>query len=323
MQLKSLLVLALVGCGGGGGGGIDPTPVFVITKTSGDDQTGMVGRPLASPVQVLVTEGNAPVAGAQVDWVLDISDGVFTPASMVTDADGLATSEWTLGGRKGIQRATARVITASNNPSVIFNATAVNDVPVTLTKGGGDNQRAMAGTQLRPITASVTDQFENGVEGVTVSWSASNGTVSPETDITNSNGLTSVDVVLGPAGGPITITASVEGLSGSPLTFNATADPVPTVADVLVGNLFFTSDRNSSTNPAVDTVAVGGTVTWTWGNTGLAEHSVRSQGTPSFTSSAKKLGNGQTYSFTFPAAGSYNYDCAVHGSRMTGRIVVR
>jgi plastocyanin len=321
MQLKSLLVLALAGCGGGGG--IDPTPVFVISKTSGDGQNGTVGQPLASPVQVLVTEGNAPVAGAQVDWVLDISDGAFSPASMITDADGLATSQWTLGTRKGVQRATARVITGSNRPSAIFNATAVNDVPVALTKVNGDNQRAVVGTQLRPITAGVIDQFENGVEGIAVSWSVSAGTVSPVTSFTSVNGTTSVDVVLGSTSGPITITASADGLSGSPLIFNATVESVPTLADVILGNLFFTSDRNSSTNPAVDTIAVGGTVTWTWGNTGIAEHSVRSQGIPSFTSSARKLGNGQTYSFTFTAAGSYNYDCAVHGSRMTGRIVVR
>jgi adhesin/invasin len=321
MQLKSLLILALLGCGGGGG--IDPTHTFVITKTSGDGQEGMVARPLANPVQVLVTEGNAPVPGATVDWLLDISDGAFTPTSMVTDADGLATSLWTLGTRKGVQRATARVITGSNNPSVIFTATAVNDVPVSLSKVTGDNQRAMAGSQLRPIQASVTDQFENGVEGVPVSWSIAAGTVTPEAGITSPDGITSVDVVLGSEGGPVTITATADGLSGSPLTFTATADPIPSVADVLVGNLFFTSDQNSSSNPAVDTIGVGGTVTWTWGNTGIAQHSVRSQGTPSFTSSATKLGNGQTYSFSFTAAGSYNYDCAVHGSLMTGRVVVR
>lgn len=191
-----------------------------------------------------------------------------------------------------------------------------------MVKVTGDNQRAMVGSQLGTIQARVIDQFENGVEGIPVSWSASGGTVSPEQDVTSAGGLTAADVVLGSAG-PITITVTADGLSGSPLAFTATADPVPTVADVRVGNIFFTSDRNSSSNPAIDTIAVGGTVTWTWGITALAEHSVRSQGTPSFTSSANKLGTGQTYSFTFTAPGSYSYDCAVHGSRMTGRVVVR
>jgi plastocyanin len=130
-------------------------------------------------------------------------------------------------------------------------------------------------------------------------------------------------VDLGATAGPVTITATADGLTGSPLTFNATAVAIPTHAEVRLGNIFFISDRNSSTNPAVDTIAVGGAVTWAWGNTGFTEHSVRSVGVPSFTSSATKFGNGQSYIFTFTTAGTYSYDCAVHGSRMTGRIVVR
>ncbi len=30
-----------------------------------------------------------------------------------------------------------------------------------------------------------------------------------------------------------------------------------------------------------------------------------------------------TYSFTFTTAGTYTYDCAVHGASMTGTVVVR
>src|SRR6266702_4120816 len=76
-------------------------------------------------------------------------------------------------------------------------------------------------------------------------------------------------------------------------------------------------------NPAIDTVAVGSTVTWTWTATGSVAHSVQSQGTPSFTSSAIQTGDGKTYSLTFTTPGTYQYDCAVHGAAMSGRIVVR
>jgi adhesin/invasin len=320
MQLKSLLVLALIGCGGGGS--IDPTPVYVISKTSGDEQHGIVGRPLASPIQVLVTEGNAPVAGATVTWLVDISSGTFSPTSVLTDADGLASTTWTVSTQSGEQRSTVEV-TGGGNPRAVFNATAVHDVPVTLTKVTGDNQSAMAGTTLRSIVARVADQFDNGVEGVAVSWSVSAGTVSPQSDATSPAGQSLAQVILADVAGPVTIAATAEGLAGSPLVYNATAEPVPSEAGVRLGNIFFTSDRNNSTNQAVDTIAAGGTVTWTWGNTGIAEHSVRSVGTPGFTSSATKLGNGQNYSFTFPTAGTYSYDCAVHGQRMTGRVVVR
>ena len=89
------------------------------------------------------------------------------------------------------------------------------------------------------------------------------------------------------------------------------------------GQIVFISAHNGTTNPAVDTVVVGGTVTWTWTNDQGISHSVRSQGSSSFASSAIMSANGQTYAVTFPAPGTYQYDCAVHGAAMSGTIVVR
>ncbi len=118
--------------------------------------------------------------------------------------------------------------------------------------------------------------------------------------------------------------AIATGACGSDSTDSGSNGPVGTVT---VGNNFFQSGHNGTQNPAVDTVAVGGTVTWTWTGTGGTSHSVRSedaQGTlPSFTSSQVLTGNGQTYSVTFTAAGTYQYDCAVHGALMTGTVVVQ
>jgi plastocyanin len=92
---------------------------------------------------------------------------------------------------------------------------------------------------------------------------------------------------------------------------------------VTIGNIFFQSGHNGTKNPAVDTVAVGTTVTWTWTNTGTTPHSVESEDSPSFTSSAIQTGNGKTYSLAFTSPGTYQYDCAVHGSAMTGTLVVQ
>jgi len=91
---------------------------------------------------------------------------------------------------------------------------------------------------------------------------------------------------------------------------------------VAVGDIFFSSNHNGSANPAVDTVVAGTTVTWTWATTESLPHSVESLGSPSFTSSAIQTGPGKTYRFTFTAPGTYQYDCAVHGTMMTGTIVV-
>jgi plastocyanin len=94
------------------------------------------------------------------------------------------------------------------------------------------------------------------------------------------------------------------------------------VGSVIVGDIFFQSCHNG-TKPAQDTVAVGQMVTWTWTNTGSTSHSVLSTSSPSFTSSDILTGNGQTYTFTFTQPGTYHYSCAVHGSLMTGVVVVQ
>jgi plastocyanin len=70
----------------------------------------------------------------------------------------------------------------------------------------------------------------------------------------------------------------------------------------------------------VDTIPVGGTVTWTW--TGSLPHGVHSTGSTSFTSSRIMTGSG-THAVTFTAPGTYQYDCAVHGTAMQGSIIVR
>ena len=91
---------------------------------------------------------------------------------------------------------------------------------------------------------------------------------------------------------------------------------------VSVGNNFFRSVRNRSMNDAVDTVAVGGSVTWTWTNTGTMPHNIQSVGTPAFASGPVATGDGSTYRVTFTAPGTYRYNCAIHGNLMTGTVVV-
>jgi len=98
------------------------------------------------------------------------------------------------------------------------------------------------------------------------------------------------------------------------------------VGSVTVGNngqIVYISAHNGTANPAVDTVAVGATVTWTWTNNQGVSHSVESEGSTAFASSPIMSGNGQTYAVTFTTPGTYQYDCAVHGTQMNGTIVVR
>ena len=89
-----------------------------------------------------------------------------------------------------------------------------------------------------------------------------------------------------------------------------------------MGNIFFRSAHYGSQNPAVDTIAAGSTVTWTWGAAG--SHSIQSTGTPFiFRNSVVMSAANATYVVTFNTPGTYTYQCGVHGSAMTGRIVVQ
>jgi adhesin/invasin len=317
-----VLVAFLAGCGGGDGG--TPPSTVAIAKTSGDGQAAVVGQPLADSLVVTVTDGGVASAGAAVAWTTATPGAVLDPTSSVTDANGHASTAWTLGTVSGTQNATA---TLSGGSLTAFAATALADVAASLSNAGGDAQTGETNAPLAaPVQAKVADQFGNGVPGVAVGWAATGAAVSAPTVNTDASGLSPVTVTLGGVAGPITITATAVGLTGSPLSFSATATvppPIPTTAAVTIGNILFRSNQNATVNPAVDTVAVGGTVTWTWVNTTTTPHSVLSSGSPSFTSSSLMTGNGQSYNFTFGTAGTYQYTCAEHPGQMTGRIVVR
>jgi plastocyanin len=93
------------------------------------------------------------------------------------------------------------------------------------------------------------------------------------------------------------------------------------VGSVTLGpDIRFVSSHNGSRNPAVDTIPVGGSVTWTW--TGSLPHGVQSLGSTSFPGSTIKMGGG-TYAVAFTTPGTYQYDCAVHGTAMRGTVVVQ
>lgn len=79
---------------------------------------------------------------------------------------------------------------------------------------------------------------------------------------------------------------------------------------ITVGDNFF--------NPSSKSIAVGDTVTWT--NNGFAFHNVTSIG-PSFFTSSANFGRGNTYTFTFNTAGTYDYTCTLHFNQ-NGTIIV-
>ena len=330
MRNKSIAVTLAAGfllaCGGGGDdGGGPPAGTNTLSKESGDNQNGTVNAQLASDFCVKVTQSGSAVSGVAVNWTTS-SGGSLTPPSSSTAANGIACSRLTLGTAAGAQSAQAAVSGATGSP-VSFGATAAAGPATTLVKSGGDNQSANVNADLtEPLGVRVTDNFGNGISAALVTWLVSSGSadLNPASGNTNATGLATTTVTV-TAAGPIVITASSAGLVGSPQTFNATGTtppPPPTAITITVGpGVIFT--------PQVDTVAAGGTVTWSWPAGSLA-HSVTSTGPTSFTSDPAGISDGpKTYGpITFNTPGTYFYYCLNHGgpgnppTGMSGTIVV-
>jgi amicyanin len=108
---------------------------------------------------------------------------------------------------------------------------------------------------------------------------------------------------------------AMPGMSSMPMTPSPTDGAVPTISAAPVGANAVNID-NFAFVPATLTVKAGNTVTWT--NKDEDPHTVVAGG-GAFRSQA--LGSGGTYSFSFPAAGTFDYVCSIHPF-MRGSVVV-
>jgi plastocyanin len=125
---------------------------------SGNNQTAVLGSTLSELLRVVVTNNGVPAQGIVVIWQTSAPNGFFNPPQSLTNAQGVAVSEWTLGTALGAQAATAAAGQASG-PSVAFAATATPgqsggtvDVSVSLAGGGRftpANVVIAAGTTVR------------------------------------------------------------------------------------------------------------------------------------------------------------------------------
>jgi plastocyanin len=303
----ALFPLFLLACGGGKPGGGNEEHVLKVEKwtPSGDLQTDTIGQTLPKVLRVKVTLDGAVTAGVTVNF----SGGALGTPSMVTGSNGIATSTWTLEVTAGEQAVTVTVDGAVGSP-LTFTATAIPGSATNLVMVTGDEQASDTAHIFDAFGVRVTDAWDNGIEGRWVHWSSTGPlTLAADSIITDPNGASTMFATAGHSPGPITVTATLDGLTGSPITFTGTVDPNPAIVNV--SSNFYSPDSLN--------IAAGAVVKWHWVNSG---HSVASTGSPSFPSS-DILNAGDNYGpILFSTPGVYRYQCVVHGAAMQGVVVV-
>jgi plastocyanin len=329
IMLLSIFGLTTSGCGETGDGIVTPPPpvVPVVTMSaepaaSGDAQSGTVATTLPLPLRVVVDSDGSPQAGVTVTW--QSSSGALAPTSSVTDAEGLATTMWTLDTVSGGKTASAAVAGAEGSP-VTFSATALAGPATIIEKMAGDSQAVAANRPpFNPLLVRFLDQYRNRVEGRTVTWSVESGplTILSSNPMTNGDGvsLAVVGTQRTPGGGLVRV-----ALNGATLAVDFTLTVGPPEAFVVVedqGRSTFTSAQNHTSNPAVDTLAVGQTMAFNCTNFDYGQHRLVSVGQPSFGRQDFPYGClSEPLSVTFTAPGTYQY-ADFYFRRATGTIVV-
>ena len=115
--------------------------------------------------------------------------------------------------------------------------------------------------------------------------------------------------------GLVAIVVLVSGCYGPTTSPNATVQPTgwatPSAAGATV------QIKNFAFNPVTVTISTGQTVTWT--NMDTVPHTVTST-TGVFNSGS--IEPGQTFSYTFNNAGTFEYSCTNHPSMQHGKVIV-
>lgn len=213
--------------------------VAALVKSQGDAQTGTVGSALATALIVRANDAlGSAVAGVAVTLSVTTGGGSLAGSAGTTGSNGLtAPVTWTLGTTAGAQQVTA---SATGTPNAVFSATATAAAPASVVIQAGDGQTGPAGVAVpvRPAVL-VRDQFNNPVSGAAVGFvvAAGGGSVTGGTTTTGSNGIATVGSwVLGTAGQPQQLTATVTGggITGNPITFNATSTAAGSPASIAV-----------------------------------------------------------------------------------------
>lgn len=209
----------------------------VIAVQSGSGQSATVNTAFAAQLVAYVTQNGSALQGAVVTFTPPTTGASGTFAGGVntatTNAQGLATSAvFTANTKAGAYAVTASTPGATASASFTLTNNAGPAAAISPTSGSG--QSATVGTAFtNPLVATVYDQYQNPVSGVTVTFtppsSGASGTFAGgvNTATTNSSGVaTSQTFKANTIAGSYSVTASTAGTNAT-ATFTLTNNAGP------------------------------------------------------------------------------------------------
>src|SRR5471030_147569 len=257
-----------------------------ISTLTADKTTGVVaGKDKVTLTAIVVDANNHPVQGATVNWSSDNSTGQFTSASSVTNAEGVATTQFS-----GTQVQTTTITAAMSGSSKTQSIDLIADAATaTVSNVVASKSQALAnGADTVTWTATVKDANQNPLNNMAVNWSSDNASLklSGSSSQTNSGGvatITATSVKTADAIMTAALTTPAGSASASKVSYIAdasttqlsavTADKTQALAngtDLITlstkvtdaqGNILANTDVNWSTNPATGTLSGSSTKT--------------------------------------------------------------
>lgn len=170
-----------------------PRKATRLMLASPASQTGVPGQNVSAPPAVIVRDQyDSALPGVTVNFSVSSGGGAITPASAVSDANGVArTTAWLLGPNAGLNYAVAA---ASGVQSVSF--TGRGEAPVSVAQSlqpltAASLTGSAGGAVSQPPAVIVNDQNGKALAGVTVTFivTAGNGAVSPQIQTTGADGI--------------------------------------------------------------------------------------------------------------------------------------
>lgn len=208
-----------------------------IQTFSGDNQSAIIGAPLAQPLVVLVTnDQGAPVPNTEVIFKVTQNDGEVTGGGRTarsvivnTDAAGKAQASFQLGTRVGVGNNEVQATSVGFQGPAVFIASSTPAPAGLIVLDSGNRQAGVPNQSLpKPFVAIVVDAGYNRLANTPVIFTVikgngSLGGLAVKTVMTDSDGRALVTLTMGPDEGVENnvVEATFPGSARSPIAFLA------------------------------------------------------------------------------------------------------